>query len=309
MENTNNNNSFVFVESNYKDAEIIDSPKYSYWESVFRTFRNNKAAMFFLVLLILILLMSFIYPMFSGYDPMNSTNINNFEARYNEPNGKYWFGTDADGQSLFDAVWSGAKTSISISVLATLITTVIGSIVGAYWGLSPKIDRFMLEFYNIFSNIPTLLIVIILAYSMGNGFWNLLFAMTCVSWLFTAYFIRVQTMIIRDREYNLASKTLGTPTGRMIYKNILPFLTSIIMTSVSRELTGFIGLETFLSFLGVGLSSDVVSLGGLIRKYSTNLATKPYLFWIPVGVLALISISLYIVGQSLADATDPKNHI
>lgn len=309
MENTNNNNSFVFVESNYKDAEIIDSPKYSYWESVFRTFRSSKVAMIFLVLLILILLMSFIYPMFSGYDPMNSTNINNFEARYNEPNGKYWFGTDADGQSLFDAVWSGAKTSISISVLATLITTVIGSIVGAYWGLSPKIDRFMLEVYNIFSNIPTLLIVIILAYSMGNGFWNLLFAMTCLSWLFTAYFIRVQTMIIRDREYNLASRTLGTPTGRMIYKNILPFLTSIIMTSVSRDLTLFISQETFLSFLGVGLSSDVVSLGGLIRKYSTNLATKPYLFWIPVGLLALISISLYLVGQSLADATDPKNHI
>lgn len=309
MENTNNNNSFVFVESNYKDAEIIDSPKYSYWESVFRTFRSSKVAMIFLVLLILILLMSFIYPMFSGYDPMNSTNINNFEARYNEPNAKYWFGTDADGQSLFDAVWSGAKTSISISVLATLITTVIGSIVGAYWGLSPKIDRFMLEVYNIFSNIPTLLIVIILAYSMGNGFWNLLFAMTCLSWLFTAYFIRVQTMIIRDREYNLASRTLGTPTGRMIYKNILPFLTSIIMTSVSRDLTLFISQETFLSFLGVGLSSDVVSLGGLIRKYSTNLATKPYLFWIPVGLLALISISLYLVGQSLADATDPKNHI
>ena len=253
--------------------------------------------------------MSFIQPLFSGYDPMDTAKINDLSARYIEPNSEYWFGTDANGQSLFDAVWSGARTSISITVLATFITTVIGVVVGAYWGMSQKIDVFMLEIYNIFSNIPMLLIVMVLAYSLGNGFWNLLFAMTVTSWIYTAYFIRVQVMIMRDREYNMASRTLGTPAGRMIFKNILPYLTSVITTDVSRVLPGFISTETFLSFVGVGLSADVVSLGGLINKYSTNLSSKPYLFWIPVSVLALISISLYIVGQALADATDPKNHV
>lgn len=304
-----NENSFTFVPTNYREAEMIDSPKYSYWESVWRTFRKNKVAMCFLMILVLIVLMSFIQPMFSNYDPMDSTNINNLSARYIEPNSEYWFGTDANGQSLFDAVWSGARTSISISVLATIITTIIGVIVGAFWGISPKVDKVMLEIYNIFGNIPMLLIVIILAYAMGNGFWNLLLAMTLTSWIFMAYFIRVQVMIMRDREYNMASRTLGTPSRRIIFKNIMPYLTSVIMTDVSRALPGYIGTETFLSFLGVGLSANVVSLGGLIKLYSTNLSTKPYLFWIPVAVLALISISLYIVGQALADATDPKNHI
>lgn len=304
-----NDASFQYVETSRKEAEKIDSPKYSYWESVWRTFRQNKVAMFFLVVMILILLMSFIQPLFSGYDPMDTSKINDLSARYVEPSAEHWFGTDADGQSLFDAVWAGAKTSLSISFLATFITAVIGVTVGAFWGISQKVDVVMLEIYNVFANIPMLLIVMVLAYSLGSGFWNLLFAMCLTSWIFTAYFIRVQVMIMRDREYNLASRTLGTPTKKMIFKNILPYLTSVIVTDLSRALPLFISTETFLSFIGVGLSSDIVSLGKLIQKYSTNIASKPYLFWIPVAVLALISISLYIVGQALADATDPKNHV
>ncbi|MBG9981152.1 ABC transporter permease [Facklamia sp. DSM 111018] len=304
-----NDASFQYVETSRKEAEKIDSPKYSYWESVWRTFRQNKVAMFFLVVMVLILLMSFIQPMFSGYDPMDTSKINDLSARYVEPSAEHWFGTDADGQSLFDAVWAGSKTSLSIAFLATFITAVIGVTVGAFWGISQKVDVVMLEIYNIFANIPMLLIVMVLAYSLGSGFWNLLFAMCLTSWIFTAYFIRVQVMIMRDREYNLASRTLGTPTKKMIFKNILPYLTSVIVTDLSRALPLFISTETFLSFIGVGLSSDIVSLGKLIQKYSTNIASKPYLFWIPVAVLALISISLYIVGQALADATDPKNHV
>ena len=80
---------------------------------------------------------------------MNVSNINNFDARYNPPSAENWFGTDANGQSLFDAVWAGARTSILISVLATTITTTIGVIVGALWGVSKKVDRVMLEVYNV----------------------------------------------------------------------------------------------------------------------------------------------------------------
>ena len=95
----------------------------------------------------------------------------------------------------------------------------------------------------------------------------------------------------------------------MILQNILPYLTSIIVTDVSRSLPSYISYETFLSFLGVGLSADVPSLGRLIAKYTNNMSNYPYLFWIPVAVLALVSVSLYIVGQTLADAADPRTHM
>lgn len=185
----------------------------------------------------------------------------------------------------------------------------MGIAVGAFWGISKRFDPIMLEIYNVISNVPSLLIIIVLSYTFGSGFFNLLFAMCVTSWIGGAYFIRVQVMIIRDREYNLASKTLGTSQPQIIFKNILPYLTSVIVTIISRDLPAFISVETFLSYLGVGLSADVPSLGTLIKQYSTNIASQPYLFWIPVAVLALISISLYLVGQALADATDPKRHI
>ncbi|WP_412989787.1 oligopeptide ABC transporter permease OppC [Pediococcus siamensis] len=300
---------FSLVKIDDKVTEKIDTPKYSYWKSVAKVFFSNKITIAMFILIVIILLMSFIQPLFSGYNMMNVSKINNFGARYNWPSAKYWFGTDADGKSLFDAIWAGARTSISIGVIASLITTIIGVIVGAFWGNSKRFDRLMLEIYNVFSNVPTLLIIIVLSYTFGNGFWNLIFAMTVTTWLGTAYFIRVQVMMRRDREYNIASKTLGTPTQRMIFRNILPYLTSVIVTQLSQLLPSFISYEVFLSFLGVGLSSNVPSLGRLISQYSPYMTSYPYLFWLPVLVLALITVSLYIVGQNLADASDPRTHM
>lgn len=305
----NHDDDFTLVEVDNRITEKIDTPKYSYWGSVAKQFFSKKMTVAMLILVVIILLMSFIQPLFSGYNLMDVSKVNDFGARYNWPNATYWFGTDADGKSLFDAIWAGARTSISIGVIATLITTVIGVLVGAVWGSSKKIDRIMLELYNIISNVPLLLIIIVLSYTFGNGFWNLIFAMTVTSWLGIAYFIRVQVMIMRDREYNVASRTLGTPTNRLIARNILPYLTSVIVTQISQLLPSFISYEVFLSFLGVGLSPDVPSLGRLISQYSPYMTSYPYLFWLPVLVLAMITVSLYIVGQNLADASDPRTHM
>ena len=302
-------NQFEFVKLDTLVAEKIDAPRYSYWKSVSRKFFSNKIAILMLIVLVIVLGFSFIQPLFSHYDFMDVDGINDFSKRYNWPSLENWFGTDANGHSLFDAVWAGARTSISIGLIATIITTVVGVIVGAIWGSSKKVDRFMIEVYNVISNVPTLLIVIVLSYAFGAGFWNLLLAMCATSWLGTAHFIRVQVMILRDREFNLASRCLGTPLHRLILKNILPYLISVIVTDVSRSLPGFISYEVFLSFLGVGLSTNVPSLGRLISKYTVNMSNYPYLFWIPVLVLAIVTISLYIVGQTLADASDPRTHM
>ncbi|WEV61177.1 ABC transporter permease [Streptococcaceae bacterium ESL0729] len=300
---------FSFVPPRSDESEKIEAPMYSYWRSVGRKFLSNKLALVMLALLVMLLLMSFIQPMFSGYTVIDAGKIDDFGARYNYPNAKYWFGTDSNGQSLFDAVWAGARTSIMIGVLATIITTVLGVIVGAIWGVSPKIDKFMLELYNIVNNVPALLIMMVFSYAFGQGFWNLLLAMTITTWVGSAYFIRVNVIGLRDREYNIASRTLGTRTWTTITKNILPYLVSIIVTSMASYLPSFISYEVFLSFLGVGLSSDTPSLGRLISEYTSNITDHAYLFWVPVTILGLVTISLYIVGQALADASDPRTHM
>lgn len=302
-------NKFVFIEHSSAQSEKISSPTYSYWKSVFRRFFSSKVAIFMLAVALLVVLMATFQPMISGYKNSYVPYVNDFSKHFIRPNGQYWFGTDNIGRNLFDAVWAGTQTSLKISFIATMITTIVGVVVGAFWGYSKKIDVFMLELYNIVANVPFTLIVIVLMYILGPGEWQLIFALSCTTWLSTAYFIRVQVLIIRDREYNLASRCLGTPTYKVILHNILPFLISIIVTTVARDVPMFISFEVFLSFLGIGLTSSTASLGAIIQQYSQYMESAGYLFWIPVTISALISISLYIVGQALADASDPRTHM
>lgn len=299
---------FQFVERDDFASEVIDAPAYSYWGSVFRQFIRKKSTIFMLVILVTIVLMSFLYPMFSSYDFNDVSKINDFSARYNWPNAEYWFGTDANGQSLFDGVWFGARNSIIISLVATVINMTLGVIVGAIWGISKTVDVIMMEVYNVVANVPYMLIIIVLTYALGAGFWNLILAFCLTGWISTAYSIRVQIMRYRDLEYNMASRTLGTPTFKLVVRNILPQLVSVIVTSVSQMLPAYISSEAFLSYFGLGLPTTVPSLGRLISKYSQNVTTNAYLFWIPLAALVLVSLSLFIVGQNLSDASDPRTH-
>ena len=299
---------FQFVKRDDFASETIDAPAYSYWKSVMRQFLKKKSTVIMLGILVAIILMSFIYPIFSDFDFNDVSKVNDFGARYIKPNGQYWFGTDSNEKSLFDGVWFGARNSILISVIATVINLVIGIVIGGIWGISKTVDRIMMEVYNIISNIPSLLIVIVLTYSIGAGFWNLIFAMTITGWVGIAYTIRIQIMRYRDLEYNLASRTLGTPTLKIIVKNIMPQLVSVIVTTASQLLPSFISYEAFLSFFGLGLHVTVPSLGRLISDYSQNVTTNAYLFWIPLTTLILVSLSLFVVGQNLADASDPRTH-
>ena len=303
------NSKFQFVKLDQSVTEHIKAPQYSYWKSVFSKFFGSKITIIMFLVALFIVLMVTIQPMLSGYDPTVNKNVNDLSLRFIRPNAEFWFGTDGLSNSLWDVVWLGARNSLIIASIATLITTVLGVIVGAFWGYSKKADKYMIELYNVVANVPFTLLVTVLMYILGRGMWQLVFALSVTSWLSTAYFIRIQVMILRDREYNLASRCLGTPKSRIIKNNILPYLISVIVTSVSRDVPMFISFEVFLSFLGLGVGEKVASLGRTISDNRVFLAQTPYLFWIPVAISAVITITLYIVGQKLADASDPKTHM
>lgn len=312
---------FSFVELDEKKSEVIAAPRYSYWKSVWKAFVGSKFTIVVSIIMIVIVAFAFIYTAYSKFNPMQPKHALEYNLHYLPPSLEHLFGTDGEGNEVFDAVWSGARNSLIISLVATAIDMIIGIIVGAIWGFSKKMDKWMIEVYNVISNVPFLLIAMILSYylrgkfnifgantAFGDSFSSfapLIFTMTITEWIFVAYFIRTQVMIIRDREYNLASKCLGTKTKTIIVKNILPYLISVIMTYVSRQVPMLISYEVFLSYLGLGLDESHASLG---RMISQNVGRYPHMFWIPVLLLAVISISLYIVGQKLADAADPRTH-
>ncbi len=305
----NINDLFDFASFDELESEHIAAPRYSYWKSVWRTFFKNKLTVVIAILLIILIAFSLIQPSISGYNPTNAPNINNAEMKFLKPSAEHIFGTDNIGDEVFDVVWAGAKNSIIISFVCTAIDMVLGIAIGAVWGFSKRMDKWMIEVYNVIANVPFLLLAMILSYILGAGMKSLIITMTCTEWVFVAYFIRTQVMIIRDREYNMASKCLGTRTWTMITKNILPYLISVIMTYISRQIPALISYEVFLSYMGLGLGMTSASLGRTISLYTSFMKGYPHLFWIPVGVLAIISISLYVVGQRLADAADPRTHM
>lgn len=157
--------------------------------------------------------------------------------------------------------------------------------------------------------MPYVLLVAVMVMLLGPSFRTLVFAMTITGWLSIAYFIRTQVVIIRDREYNLASKCLGTSTVKIAMKNILPFMTSIIVTMLAAEVPGYISYEVFLSFLGLGMND--ITLGKLIYLAQNAMVTPGWgwEFWCPVFVASIITIVLYLVGQNLGDASDPRTHM
>ena len=308
---------FTFVSNDTLESEKIIAPRYSYWRSVFRVFFRKKANWFVLGLLAMLLLCSFIIPVFCQYDPYeNVTNATMFNKKpleaMRETGGfsfKWILGSGKLGNSIFYGIWASARTSLLLAMICAAINMTVGILIGAIWGYSKTVDKFMLVIYSIIANVPYILLISVLVYIVGSGFWSFIFALTITGWLGISYFFRTQTMIIRDREYSLASRCLGTPIPRIISKNILPFLTSVIVTLLATELPSYISMEVFLSFIGIGLSASVPSLGRMIQEAQDAFLIFPWEFWPPVAIAALLTIILYVLGQNLADATDPRTHM
>ena len=307
---------FSHVDINDLDSEKITAPRYSYWHSVFRVFFKKKINIIVLALLGVIVLMSYLYPLFVDFDKygniLDSTtkHLSPAKAMSQLGAGIHWIlGTGASGQSTFDAIWYGSRISISLAFVCAAINMTVGVIVGAIWGFSKKFDLFMIEIYNIVANVPYILVISVLVMLFTPSFWVMVLAFTITGWVTIAYFIRTQVIIIRDREYNLASKCLGTSTPKIALKNILPFMTSVIVTLLATEIPSYIGMEVFLAYIGLGLSDR--SLGRLIYESQNAMVTPgwEFEFWSPVVVAAIISVVLYVVGQNIGDASDPRTHM
>ena len=307
---------FSRVDHSELESEKITAPRYSYWQSVFRVFFRKKINIFMLSLLGVILLMAYLYPAFVDYDKYG--NLMNSAAKHLGPlaamkthgyNIHWILGAGASGESTWDAVWYGSRISISLAVVCAAINMTIGVIVGAVWGFSKKVDVIMLEIYNIVGNVPYILLIAILVRLFSASFTTMVFALTVIGWLGVAYFIRTQVIIIRDREYNMASRCLGTSTMKIAMKNILPFMISVIMTLLASEVPSYISYEVFLSYIGLGMSD--MSLGKMINVAESAMVTPGwgFEFWSPVAVASIIAIVLYVVGQNLGDASDPKTHM
>ena len=287
---------------------------YSYWRSTLQVFLKNKVAMFFLSLLLIMLLFTFVQPLLPNQKSptlINNDPVSGYQLRNLLPNSEFWFGTNAIGQDLWSRLWSGTRTSLFIGVTVAFFEALIGIIMGAIWGYVRKLDRLFTEIYNVVDNIPTTIIRILITYIMRPSLFTVTFVMCITGWMGMARFIRNQIVIIRDREYNLASRCLGSDTGQIISKNLLPYLVSVIMLRAALAIPSAIGTEVFLTYIGLGLPVDIPALGNLInegRQVMLN-PSMTYQLLFPAIAVSIITVSFYMIGNAFADAADPRNHV
>lgn len=303
---------FSFAEFDPDSAEQTAGESYSYWDSTLRAFFHNKTAVFFLCLMVVTLLFTFLQPYLPNQrDPLYiHTNEYGLPLNNIPPCAEFWLGTNSIGQDLWARLWSGTRTSLLIGIAVTLVEAAVGITVGVLWGYVRKLDVIFTELYNVLDNIPQTLLLILLSYILKPGVSTIILALSLTGWLGMARFIRNQIIIIRDRDYNLASRCLGSSTGRIITKNLLPYLVSVITMRMALSIPNAIGSEMFVTYIGIGIPIDTPSLGNLIStgRAVMGLSSLRYQLIFPVAILAVITISFYIIGNAFADAADPKNH-
>lgn len=298
---------FSVVEYRPEAAEETAYSEYSYWKSVWQNFIKRKAAVFMSGVFILLFLFTFIAGPIGNYqyDELRPDRSQQFI----KPNDEYWFGTDNLGRDYWSQVWYATQTSIKLAVLVATGEIALGVVIGLVWGYVYKLDRFLTELYNILVNVPTIIYMTLVALMVGQSFWILVGTMILFGWMQPARHVRNLVFMYRDREYNLASRCLGTPMRRILMRNIFPFLISAIILRLALSIPSTIGYETTLSYLGLGLGVDNPSLGILLRNARLHFLDFPYLLIFPAINVSLITVTFYLVGNAFSDAADPRNHV
>ena len=296
-------------------AEATSYSNYSYWGSTFRAFFKNKIAVALLIALVFVVGFAFLQPYLPGQaDPnlcqVDSTTGIQFRNIAPGEEGFIW-GSNAIGQDLWARIWAGARTSLTIAFFVALIEAVVGITAGVLWGYVRGLDFVFTELYNIFDNIPTAIVLILISYVATPSIWTMILGMSIKGWIEMARFIRNQILIIRDRDYNVASRCIGTPTVRIVFRNLLPYLVSVIMLRMALTIPEAIGNEVFITYIGLGLSVETPSLGNLVndgRKVMMQAGLRYQLLY-PTLILSFVTIAFYLIGNAFSDAADPKNHL
>jgi len=297
---------FRIAEYNYEKADDISEVSYSYWKSVFYVFSRKKVTVVLCGVFVLLVLMSLICP-YIGHYRINDL-VTNDEATFLKPSKEYWFGTDNIGRDYWCQVWAAARTSISLAIIVAAGQTALGVIFGLVWGYVKKLDQLFTFLYNIVDNVPTIIYLTLISFVAGQGYSIMAVSLILIGWLGTALVVRNMVIMLRGRESNLASRCLGTPTRRILVKNLLPQLISVLILQLTLSIPGTIAMESTLSFLGLGLGIDTPSLGLLLQKARRYFIDYPYLLVIPSVIVSMITVTFYLVGNAFADASDPKNH-
>ena len=268
-------------------------------------FPRDGAARASLALLIAIALVALLGPLVSPWrvDELDWTRIG-------VPPGlgaAHWFGTDRLGRDLFVRTLAGVRVSLAIGLLATLVSLVIGVTWGAIAGyFGGRLEGAMMRVVDVFYSLPYVFFVILLTVTLGRSPATLFISIGAVGWLTMARVVCAQTESLRHKEFIEAAVASGTPVRRILMRHVIPNLAGPVLVYATLTVPGVILIESFLSFLGLGVQEPAASLGNLMAQGTAEMESAPWMLLAPCGFLVAIVLALGFVGDGLRDLVDPR---
>lgn len=303
---------FTIVGTNIEVAERITTRPYSYWKSVFKRVFKRPAFIISLILLLIVIVLASTVAIGEHATPTDSDIGNAFLP----PSAEHWFGTGRFGEDLWNKLWIGTRITLLFTLAVASIQIFLGVLIGSIWGYYSRLDMLFIEITRFLTLIPTLILwlIVIFLFDGSNSLGIMIFAVSLTSWVALSSIIRVQIMLTKNTEYNIASKVLGTPGHKIIRKNIMPKILPIIIQVSTFAIPNAIAIDSLLAFYGFGLVSsatpEIATLGSILNEVFSDSAWQVYnyLLIIPVSFIAGISLIFFFVGKVFADSLDPKTH-
>lgn len=275
----------------------------SYWQDVWERLMYNPLAVIGLVIIILILLTAVFGPMFSSY----TYDGQNYMLSNESPNLEHLFGTDLFGRDIFVRVMYGARISLAVGFLASIISLFIGVIYGGISGLAGgRLDNFMMRVVDIIYSVPAMIYVILLMVVVGPGLKSIFITLGVTFWASMARIVRAEVIRLKNEEFILAARVLGASPSRILLRHLIPNAMGPILVTLTFSIPSAIFTEAFLSFVGLGVSAPMASWGVLCNDAIGSLAIYPYQLFFPAAAIALTIMAFNLLGDGLRDALDPK---
>jgi oligopeptide transport system permease protein len=290
------------------EPDLLTHPPRSLWQDALARLKRNRAARWSAWTLLFLLALALIGPFASphGYEAINWDELG---SPPNLAQG-YLFGTDTSGRDLFARTCVGLGVSLAVGVLATLVSCLIGIAWGAIAGFAGgRVDQVMMRIVDVLYALPFLFFVILLMVVFGRNFVLVFVGVGAVEWLTTARIVRGQTLALKNREFVEAARTIGVAPARILTRHIVPNLLGIVAVYATLTVPQVILIESFLSFLGLGISEPLTSLGVLIKAGADDMELAPWMLLFPAAVLAVLLLALNFLGDGLRDALDPKERL
>ena len=280
--------------------------KNNFYSESFQRFCKNKVAVVSALILIGLIVVCFIAPLITSYDPEKQA----LSERLLSPSLKHWWGTDQYGRDIFTRCVYGCRVSLSVGIISQLIATIIGYFMGVTAGyVGGKTDDAISFVMQVFSSFPFLLFAMALMYALGPGITNLYISLGLLSWASTAKLIRGQVMQLKGQEYIQACKVDGGSTLRIILKHLLPNCIPMLIVSITLGIPSAILSEASLSYLGLGVPSPKPSWGSMIAESQDFIRSNTYYSLFP-GLCIIVTVMAFnMMGDGLRDALDPKLRI